>query len=1286
MLNSLPVRLIWHSLNWLTRLTIVASAVMAVLTALAILALRYVLLPNVEQYHDRITASLANSIGNPVTIGRIEGDWQRLRPRLSFTDVRILDGQRQTVLVLPRIDGSVSWMSLFAAELRLAGLEIDRPELLIRRDAQGQIYVGGVALSQQGTNNDLADWLLRQSRTVIRDALIVWVDEQRDAPPLVLQQVNLRVESLFSHHRFALRAVPPEGVASPLDIRGDFRGASFDDLRAWRGEVFTQLDYTDVTAWRPWLDLPGEFSRGRGALRGWLSVEGGKVTEIIADLYLRGVATRLAADVPEMNLLNLRGRAAWKKLVGGMEISTRGLALQLRNGVELKPTDLYLRTVKAANRQPAYGQVRANLLQLESLAGLANHFPLEAGLRARLDAYAPKGKVSGLDAQWQGEMENPDHFRIRGQFENLALRQVDAMPGFSGLSVDVDGSDTIGVLNINTRRLMVDASGAMREPLFFDTLIGQASWQHKRGEWSVKVDNVAVANDDLAGNLYGSYQTQADTLGVLDLTVSLTRGDVRRAARYTPLVALDREDNDWLNGAMLAGHTEDFRVRVKGNLSDFPLDGTEDALLEIGGHARDVDMEFDKDWPHIENIAGEFWIRGNKLEVKSHSATMLDAQLQNLAVTIADLQSADLPLEIRGSATGASNNFLQFIQQSPVRGYIDGFTDGVSASGNGHLELFAHIPLQGAKPVKVSGTFSVQGNDIKLGEGVPLLRKTRGELLFTESDMHANGVSAEILGGVASINTQTAAGGVVHATVRGRSNLDALRKINPHPLLNYLHGGATWNADITVVKKSAQLTINSNLQGLGSSLPQPFAKLASELMPLRLEKKNVTDGQDVIIVQLGKLLSARLVRRDENGAMAVKRGTIHFGGEGDAGSPAKRPGKDGIWLAGSLPELSLQEWSDLLGGSGSMESGLPVAGANLVVGKMSGFGMHIDDLSIKADKRGDGLFAQLSSSALNGEVEWQPHGEGKLTARLKNLFWSGDDQAAAVPVQPAQPATVSPDNLPAMQIAIENFQMKDKQIGRLELVGHPDGEDWRLRRLRVTNPDGTLTGDGIWHGGEANARSDVNLLLEISDAGKILARSGYPKTVKDGSGKLAANLSWDGTPGKFNYATLDGTLRLDTGKGQFLKMDPGAGKLLGILSLQSLPKRITLDFTDVFSDGFQFDSIKGSAQISNGVLDTQDLRLDGSAAKVTMKGSVDLNSETQDLRVKILPTLGDSVSLLGAFAGGPVVGLGSLLINKVLGNPLDNLVAFEYNVSGTWSDPRVDKVGRIPVEQNKTGQ
>ncbi len=254
------------------------------------------------------------------------------------------------------------------------------------------------------------------------------------------------------------------------------------------------------------------------------------------------------------------------------------------------------------------------------------------------------------------------------------------------------------------------------------------------------------------------------------------------------------------------------------------------------------------------------------------------------------------------------------------------------------------------------------------------------------------------------------------------------------------------------------------------------------------------------------------------------------------------------------------------------------------------------------------------------------------------------------------------------------------------MVGHPDGNDWRLRRLNVANPDGSLTGDGIWRNGESSTRTQVNLLLQISDAGKILARSGYPNTVKGGSGKLAANLSWAGNPGRFNYATLDGSLKLDTGKGQFLKMDTGAGKLLSILSLQALPKRITLDFTDVFSDGFQFDNINGNAAIRHGVMDTQDFHMDGSSAKVTMKGSVDLNRETQNLRVKVLPALGDSVSLIGAFAAGPAVGIGSLIVNKILGNPLDKLVSFEYNVSGTWSDPKVIKVGEAPVKANNPGK
>ena len=167
MLNSLPVRLLWHSLNWLSRLIVVVSAVAAVLIAFSIMALRYWLLPDIEQYHERITSSVSAAIGNPVTIGKIKGEWRGFLPHLNFTDVRILDDQRQPALVLKSIDGSLSWMSLFTAELRLASLEIDRPELLIRRDAEGKLFIGNLVLSRQGDNNDISDWLLHQSNVAV---------------------------------------------------------------------------------------------------------------------------------------------------------------------------------------------------------------------------------------------------------------------------------------------------------------------------------------------------------------------------------------------------------------------------------------------------------------------------------------------------------------------------------------------------------------------------------------------------------------------------------------------------------------------------------------------------------------------------------------------------------------------------------------------------------------------------------------------------------------------------------------------------------------------------------------------------------------------------------------------------------------------------------------------------------------------------------------------------------------------------------------------------------------
>jgi uncharacterized protein YhdP len=177
-----------------------------------------------------------------------------------------------------------------------------------------------------------------------------------------------------------------------------------------------------------------------------------------------------------------------------------------------------------------------------------------------------------------------------------------------------------------------------------------------------------------------------------------------------------------------------------------------------------------------------------------------------------------------------------------------------------------------------------------------------------------------------------------------------------------------------------------------------------------------------------------------------------------------------------------------------------------------------------------------------------------------------------------------------------------------------------------------------------------------------------------------------GNPQSIDYPSLTGNLKLDAKQGQFSKIEPGIGKLLGILSLQAIPRRITLDFRDIFSDGFAFDQITGNVDIARGVMTTSDLKIDGPSAKVEIGGSANLVSETQNLRIRVLPTIGEGVSLAGALLINPIVGLATLVAQKILKDPLSQMLAFEYGVTGTWDDPKVEKLrGEQPADTNAAG-
>jgi len=129
-----------------------------------------------------------------------------------------------------------------------------------------------------------------------------------------------------------------------------------------------------------------------------------------------------------------------------------------------------------------------------------------------------------------------------------------------------------------------------------------------------------------------------------------------------------------------------------------------------------------------------------------------------------------------------------------------------------------------------------------------------------------------------------------------------------------------------------------------------------------------------------------------------------------------------------------------------------------------------------------------------------------------------------------------------------------------------------------------------------------------------------------------------------------------------------------VLSLQSLPRRLSLDFRDLFQEGFAFDSITGDVKIEQGVARTNNLRMRGVQALVLMEGNADIARETQDMRVVVVPEINAGTAALAYAVINPAIGLGAFLAQAILKKPLTQAGTREFHVTGPWADPKVERV------------
>jgi uncharacterized protein (TIGR02099 family) len=1017
--------------------------------------------------------------------------------------------------------------------------------------------------------------------------------------------------------------------------------------------VYAELEYTDLVAWRRWIDYPLEVRSGKGGVRLWLSIAKDGLAEATADVALAQVATRVAKNLPLFELDYLQGRLGAKRDAtdNAFEVSGRKIALKTGAGVVLPPADFRVRWQQGDGAQG--GELEVNGLELAPLAKLTEYLPFPQHARARLAATEPRGSLDDLKMAWTGEAENPQHYRVRGVFSKLAARANDGIPGFAGLTGRLEASERGGSAVLGSRQMEIELPGIIAEsPARFDSLSAQIDWKLSPGEFRLGFNNLSLANPDLTGMLSGSFSGKQGSPGVVDLTGTFSRVDARAVYRYIP--RLPGRVVEYLKAAIQGGRSNDVRLRLKGELAKFPFEGPGSGIFQIVAKVTDVDLHYAAGWPQASGVSGDLIFEGRSMRVAASKAAVLNAQASSVRASIPDLFREDVHLELEIRAEDQTDDFLRFIAQSPVARTLDGVTESMRATGAGRLALQLDIPLRNPQGCKLAGGYQIVNNEIRADSDAPPFSQVNGQLEFTESGISARTLTAQFLGGPATISVATHPDGTVAVSAHGTASAAQIPRYWADALLRRVSGAAAWEGTLTGAKgRPVTLVVQSQLTGIAADLPPPLGKAAVDPMPLWIERViGVAQPRaDTIKVSLGPSVNAHIERRREGARYVVERGVISLN------EPAVLPEREGVSVTGRLPYVDVDRWRSLLGGKDEPGSSFS-SSLDLKVAALDFGGRRLNDVTLRAGTSGAVWIANVAAKELSGEIAWRPEGLGRIVARLKHF--------SLPEVTPGRGEEAPLRDLPALDIVADKLILSNHDLGKLELVAVNKALDWSIERLVLTGPESTLKAKGVWESWALRPNVKINIELEVRDIGKYLERVGYPRVVQRGTATLKGDLSWAGSPQSIDYSTLAGHLEFHADKGQFLKAEPGAARLIGILSMQSW---ITLDFRDLFNRGFAFDSVSCGADITNGILRTDNFQMRGPSAKVSMSGQIDLARETQDLHARVEPSVGDSLSAIVALAVNPVWGLGALLLQKILRNPLGQALGFEYRVTGTWTQP-----------------
>ena len=1239
------------------------------------------LLPLVERHPDRVAGWLGARVQGKVAFDHVDTEWTRRGPLLRLDNLRIGDAANplrigDAEILVAQYAGMLPGRSF--TELRVRGLD-----LILQRDTAGLWSVRGLP-GQQQAGGDPFETLARLGELQVSHARL-----HVSAPELGLDlrvpRIDLRMRVEGARIRVGAHAWLRDG-ATPVAAALDY------DRGSGNGRVYAGTRHADLREFAGSFDLAGVVpAAGNGRLHAWGELQAHRIVAIRADAALEDVVVRGAAltagqPPPTQTLGKVVLDARWSGTVRQWQAHAARLRLgagdaeQVMDGVVVSGGQQYGLQAQRIDAAP--------LLQLLALGDV-----LPAGMRGWLQASSAGAVLEDVAmAGTRGGVVSATA-RIR----DLHFAPVGNAPGMRGVDGWLQGdADGVRMGFDPQATLAFDWPAGFGVVHHFNAEGEAVAWRDGTG-WSVRTPGLALVNSAVQFKVRGGMGFPGDgTRPRIDLAADLGEADVALAHRFWVHHLMPKSTVRWLDSALKGGRLHDIHAVIAGDLDDWPFRteaGRHGAgVFRVDARMRGGVLKFQPDWPVADNLEADIRFEADGFTVAG-SSRIAGVPVSAFKAGIARFGRAELTVD--AAAAGDAKDFLGLLRASPLQKTYGASMDSLRVAGPAQARFHLLLPFHRDKPPPqaLHGDVMLSGATLRDERWKLAFDQVRGNIRYDKGGFAAEGLQVRHEGtpGVLALRAGPHVRDPAHAfegELDAQIDIDGLlaKAGNLGWLKPHVAGSSAWTVTLGIPRKAAQgamagrLQLRSNLTGTELDLPEPLRKPRGQALATNVDLRLPLE-QGEVEVTLGNLLSLRSRTRASSTGIAVQLG----------GARADAPPADGLVVGGRATRVDALDWIGVIAGDRGGD-GLSLRRIDVNAAQLRLLGTQFADARVLVVPAPRGTAVLVQAATLAGSL-LVPKEEGATVAgRFDRLHWAmpartgaafaGLQAGAGKPATPiatdaaSEVVTFDPAKLPPLLFDVGDLRIGAAALGQARFRSTPMAGGMRMDEFSTRGGKQRLSANGTWTGRGVAARTRLVVGVDSDDIGALLAGLSLGGQVGGGKGKLQIDADWRGGPDALDPLNMQANLRLDARDGRLLEIEPGAGRVLGLLGIGQLPRRLTLDFRDFFDKGFAFDSITGDVRLANGSARTDNIAIKGPAADILLHGSADLRSQRFDQTVDVLPKSGGLLTAVGALAGGPVGAAVGAVANAVLDKPLQGLGAKTYRITGPWASPKVEVSAR----------